>query len=51
MDKYVELTQKVQNTKLNLSTPPLLVLEYSFATLSAEQLMKLSARSAEETRN
>jgi hypothetical protein len=32
MDKYVELTQKVQNTKLNLSTPPLLVFEYSFAT-------------------
>lgn len=51
MDKYVELTQKVQNTKLNLSTPPLLVLEYSFATPSAEQLKKLSARSAEETRN
>jgi len=44
MDKYVEMTQKVQNTKLNLSTPPLLVLEYTFATLSAKQLMKLKRK-------
>jgi hypothetical protein len=51
MDKYVELTQKVQNTKLNLSTPPLLVLEYSFATLSAEQFDETERKSAEETRN